>query len=164
MLRKLTPTNWFRFLSPRAQTESVEASFHSDVHLLKESFALVITRCPDFAHRLYDVLFARYPRTKALFTREIDSVQERMLSDVLLAVVDHLDDPPWLEANMTVLGSRHVAYGVTDEMYDWFGESLLATLAEIAGADWTLELERAWADAYGRVAALMKRGAKTAQA
>lgn len=41
---------------------------------------------------------------------------------------------------MRGLGAQHVVYGVTDEMYDWVGESLLATVAEAADDAWNAEL------------------------
>ena len=58
------------------------------------------------------------------------------------------------------LGRKHADYGLTDEMYGWVGGSLLATLAEVAGEAWTPELESAWSDAYGAIAALMRMGAQ----
>jgi hemoglobin-like flavoprotein len=57
------------------------------------------------------------------------------------------------------MGAKHVDYGVTTEMYGWVGESLLATLAEVAGADWTPPLAIAWTEAYGAIAGLMQMGA-----
>jgi nitric oxide dioxygenase len=41
-------------------------------------------------------------------------------------------------------------------MYGWVGASLLATLAEVAGDEWTPELATAWTDAYGAIAGLMQ--------
>ena len=49
---------------------------------------------------------------------------------------------------------------MTDEMYDWVGRSLLATLAEVAGEGGTDELSDEWAAAYGGIAGLMKAGAQ----
>jgi len=46
-------------------------------------------------------------------------------------------------------------------MYGWVGECLLATLAEVAGSDWTDELHASWAAAYGAIAGLMIAGART---
>ena len=40
--------------------------------------------------------------------------------------------------------------------------SLLATLAEVAGADWSPRLEAAWTEAYGAIAGLMQLGAAAA--
>lgn len=130
-----------------------------DVPLLRNSFALVVEREPELTHRFYEILFERYPRTQALFTQNTRSAQAKMLRDALVAVMDHLEDAPWLERELGALGRKHVDYGVTTEMYDWVGDSLLATLREVAGDDWSPELEAAWAEAYGAIAGLMQKGA-----
>ena len=78
-----------------------------------------------------------------------------MLTGALVAVLDHLEDAPWLQSTLGALGVKHVGYGVTREMYDWVGASLLATLAETAGAKWTPALEAAWSEAYGAIVSLM---------
>ena len=87
-----------------------------------------------------------------------------MLTQALVAVLDHLEDAPWLVNTLHGLGARHVNYGVTDEMYDWVGDSLLATIREVAADDWNDELEKAWGDAYGAIANLMQEGARLAAA
>jgi hemoglobin-like flavoprotein len=127
--------------------------------LLRSSFELVIEREPELTLRFYEVLFARYPQARALFGRNTQRAQAAMLQNALASALDHLEDTPWLEYELGALGARHLHYGVTDEMYDWVGDSLLTTLAEIAGDAWTDELEQAWAAAYGAIASLMQRGA-----
>ena len=159
MLKNPTPEK----SSPGAAVASGELQARTGVGVLKESFALIVERSPDVAHRFYDVLFARYPQTKALFRRNSRVEQEKMLTEALVAVVEYVDDPAWLETNLTILGAKHGAYGVTDEMYAWVGASLLATLAEIAGPDWTPEVESAWTNAYASIVVPMKRGASAAQ-
>jgi hemoglobin-like flavoprotein len=74
--------------------------------------------------------------------------------------MDHLDDASWLQQTLGALGAKHVDYAVTPEMYDWVGDSLLNTLAEIAGDDWTPEHAQAWAEAYAAIAELMQSGAR----
>lgn len=83
-----------------------------------------------------------------------------MLTEALVAVMDHLEDAPWLASTLKALGARHVGYGVTNEMYDWVGASLLATLAEAGGPYWTQELASAWTKAFGAIAGLMQAGAE----
>ncbi|MDF2697744.1 MAG: putative hemeoglobin, partial [Labilithrix sp.] len=51
---------------------------------------------------------------------------------------------------------------VTDEMYDWVGDALLATLAEVAGDAWTPRVAEAWQDAYAAISGLMMEGARRA--
>jgi hemoglobin-like flavoprotein len=135
-----------------------------DVPLLRQSFALVVEKNAQLTTRFYDVLFTRYPQAKPLFGRTSVARQSEMLTGALVAVMDHLEDASWLESTLGALGSKHVGYGVTAEMYDWVGASLLATLAETAGSAWTPELEAAWLEAYTAIATLMQRGAAVAAA
>jgi hemoglobin-like flavoprotein len=127
-----------------------------NVELLQSSFALVVEREPEVTKKFYDVLFAKYPAAKPMFATRSRIEQERMLRDMLVAIIDHLADVPWLKTQLAALGQKHVGYGVRPEMYGWVGESLLATLAAVAGSDWTPELNQAWSDAYGAVAGLMQ--------
>ncbi|MGE0547024.1 MAG: globin domain-containing protein [Kofleriaceae bacterium] len=126
-----------------------------DVQLLRSSFELVAEREPMMTARFYEILFERYPQAKPLFSHNSAKQQQKMLQDALAAVVGHLEDGPWLTKTLGDLGRKHVDYGVTHEMYDWVGASLLATLAEVAGKDWSPKLEKAWADAYGAIVSLM---------
>lgn len=130
--------------------------------LLRSSFVLVASREPELTHRFYDILFQRYPQVRPLFSRNTRDKQEKMLRDALVSVIEHLEDAPWLAQTLRALGAKHVAYGVTPEMYTWVGGALLATLAEAAGGAWNPELESAWTEAYGAIAGLMREGAAVA--
>lgn len=130
-----------------------------DPQLLRRSFELVTERQPQLTKRFYEVLFERYPQARPLFGRNAAANQEKMLQDALVAVMDHLEDASWLSSTLTGMGKKHVEYGVTNEMYGWVGASLLATLAEAAGPQWTPQLEAAWSEAYGAIAGLMQQGA-----
>jgi hemoglobin-like flavoprotein len=124
--------------------------------LLRSSFELVVQRQPQLVHRFYEILFERYPTVKPLFNRNAPARQEQMLTEALVAVIDHLEDAAWLTGTLQQLGAKHRGYGVTPEMYGWVGDSLLATLAEVAGKDWTPQLAAAWTEAYGAIASLMQ--------
>jgi hemoglobin-like flavoprotein len=126
-----------------------------NVGLLRESFEVVATANPKFISRFYEILFERYPQARALFSPGNQARQAEMLTGALVAVLDHLEDAPWLSSTLGALGEKHVGYGVTREMYDWVGASLLATLAEVAGPAWTAELNAAWGEAYAAIVSLM---------
>lgn len=131
-----------------------------DVVALRESFALVVERAPDVTHRFYDVFFERYPQVRPLFGRNPRRQQEEMLTKALVAVVEHLEDPTWLSGTLHALGAKHVGYGVTEDMYLWVGECLLATLKEVLAEAWTPRVADAWGAAYGAIAAAMIEGAR----
>ena len=134
-----------------------------NVPLLRSSFDLVIERQPELTPRFYEILFERYPQVRPLFGSASKN-QPQMLQSALVAVMDKLEDASWLEQTLGAMGLKHIDYGVTDEMYGWVGASLLATIAEVAGKDWSSELESAWSDAYGAIADLMLKGARGASA
>src|SRR6187551_3515377 len=134
-----------------------------DVVALRESFALVVERCPTVTKRFYEIFFERYPQVKPMFGRNSGPAQEKMLTDALVAVLDHVEDAPWLQQTLHGLGAKHVGYGVRDEMYDWVGECLLATLAEVAGEAWTPRVQAAWVGAFGAIRDLMLAGARAVE-
>lgn len=127
--------------------------------LLRSSLELVVARQPAITPRFYEILFGRYPHVRPLFGRNSDDNQQRMLQEAIVAVVDHVDDAEWLASTLRAMGRKHVDYGVTAAMYPLVGECLIATLAEIAGSDWTPAIETAWSDAYGAIQGLMLSGA-----
>ncbi|APR81799.1 flavohemoprotein [Minicystis rosea] len=132
--------------------------------MLRTSFDLILEREPNLTSRFYDNLFSRYPQAKPMFHRSPRATQEKMLAGALVSVLDHLEDAPWLVETLGAMGIKHVEYGVTPEMYPWVGDALVATLAEVAGADWSEELAREWGAAYGAITSLMLAGARTAEA
>jgi len=134
-----------------------------DVSLLRGSFETVLARQPDLTHVFYEELFSRHPEARGMFSPERMGQQEQMLAEALVAVMDHLEEPTWLSSNLPELGAKHMDLGVTEEMYGWVGESLLATLAKVAGDDWTPALQSAWTEAYGAVSGLMLEGHSVAQ-
>ena len=119
-----------------------------NVALLRETLELTLASDDTFPARFYERLFEAHPQLRALFTRNSPGAMNKMFAQKLLALVDHLDDPAWLQRSLGQLVTNHISYGVTDEMYPWVGDALLATLAEACGDRWSLEAETAWRSAY----------------
>ncbi len=134
-----------------------------DIEALETSFALVAAQETALAERFYAIFFERYPQVRPMFGRRSTAEQAKMLTQALAAVVEHLEDGKWLGDTLTAMGAQHVSYGVTDEMYDWVGECLIAALTEIAGDAFTPRVKTAWIDAFGAIAGAMKAGAASVQ-
>ncbi len=134
-----------------------------DVEALRSSFQLVVERSPNVVHRFYEILFARYPTTRELFSRNSSRHQEEMLTAALVAVMEHLEDASWLTTQLSALGAKHRDYGVQDHMYPWVGECLVATLKEVAGPAWTPRIEQAWVAAFSAISGLMLEGSRSAR-
>jgi hemoglobin-like flavoprotein len=126
-----------------------------DVQLIRTNFEYVIEREPNLTERFYDVLFERYPQVQPLFGRNSRAAQQQMLAQALMAVIDHLEDAPWLEQTLGALGRRHVDYGVTQEMYGWVGDALLTVLERASGDTWTTAHRDNWTLAYSAIVSLM---------
>jgi hemoglobin-like flavoprotein len=126
-----------------------------NVELLRGSFEIATMASPQFVSRSYDILFERYPQAKPMFASGNQARQTEMLNAALVAVLDHLEDEPWLAGSLGALGAKHVEYGVTPEMYNWVGEAWIAAIAEGAGPAWTPEMNAAWVEAYGVIVSLM---------
>jgi hemoglobin-like flavoprotein len=128
-----------------------------DPTVLRASFDIIIDRRPDLTLRFYEILFERQPGLAPMFRRDRDA-QAKMLAGAIAAVLDHLEDAPWLASTLGALGAKHVEYGVTAGMYDMVGDALLATFAEVAAETWTPEVAAQWTLAYGAIAGMMQAG------
>lgn len=136
-----------------------------DTALLRASLSQALNRMPDLGTRFYALLFERYPETRRLFggADEMAVMEDRLIA-ALRGLMYRIDDAPTLTGSLEALGARHVEYGVTDEMYDGFGECLLATVAEALTDEWTSEVAAQWVRAWDGVQARCLRGARAARA
>lgn len=132
--------------------------------VLRASFAAVVEREPELTRRFYEILFSRYPAVRPMFPAGAGLArQQEMLQGALVAVLEHLDDAPWLTTQLRALGAKHVEYGVEDGMYPWVGECLVAALKEAASDAWTPRIEQAWLGAFAAISELMLSGAAKAR-
>lgn len=130
-----------------------------NAELLTQSFLSASEREGVLMARFYELLFERYPDAQRLFGRNATQHQQKMLQDTLLAVIEHLDDPTWLEESLAAVGSLHLDYEVQDHMYPWVGECLVAALAETLADEWTPAHAEAWFAAYAALTDLALKGA-----
>lgn len=133
-----------------------------DHELLSQNLRDVIHGDCDFSALLYDRLFTRHPQLRELFGPNSVPVRQEMLTETLISAVDDLEGLPWLEDNMQLLSVKHGDADVTHEMYDWWAECVIETLAELSAPDWNPRLEELWRQQIGRLCALMRAPAATA--
>ncbi|MFT4263427.1 MAG: globin domain-containing protein [Nocardioides sp.] len=132
-----------------------------DKELLTESLVLVDGQEEALTPRFYEILFARYPAVRPMFSADIGP-QAKMLRGAVIAVLDHLDDAAWLTDTLGALGARHAGWGVTAPMYDAVAECMIAAMEELGGGAWTPAMTAEWIAALGAVASLMQAGASAA--
>jgi NAD(P)H-flavin reductase/hemoglobin-like flavoprotein len=125
------------------------------VTLIRSSFAAVEAHADEMAKHLYSVLFHIAPETRELFPVNMEVQRSRLLR-ALVHVVQMVDNPDGLATFLAQLGRDHRKFGVLSRHYDAMGTALLAALERQAGPAWTGQVRRAWTEAYGLVAKIMR--------
>jgi nitric oxide dioxygenase len=133
------------------------------VTLVKSSFASIGPAVDAVANQFYARLFALDPALRALFQSDMRAQRQRLIR-MLAAIVDELDRPTLIVAEVVALGQRHVGYGVLAEHYAVVEQALLWALAQQLGEDWTEEVATAWRAAYTLLAATMQAASSLIQA
>ncbi|KQX57834.1 MULTISPECIES: globin domain-containing protein [unclassified Streptomyces] len=131
-----------------------------DPQTLRSTFAVVERRAEHAVTFFYSHLFWHNPGVRELFPEDLRPQRDRLFA-ALTHVVAHLEDPA-LAAYLGRLGRDHRKFLASPALYAAVGTSLLAAFAHAAGPVWTVEAEKAWAEAYGHVADLMLAGAEEA--
>lgn len=78
---------------------------------------------------------------------------------VIATVVRGLRNFEKLEMTVWQLGRRHVAYGAIEAHYQVVAETLIWTLEQGLGKDYTADVKQAWLDALTIIAGVMIAGA-----
>ncbi|MGW6567282.1 globin domain-containing protein [Streptomyces sp. NPDC054975] len=133
-----------------------------DAQLLRSTFAVVERRAEHAVAFFYSHLFWHNPGVRELFPEDLRPQRDRLFA-ALTHVVTQLEDPG-LPDYLAHLGRDHRKFLASPALYAAVGTSLTAAFAHAAGAAWSVEAEKAWAEAYGQVVELMMRGAEQAEA
>jgi hemoglobin-like flavoprotein len=133
-----------------------------DIDALETSFDLIAVRGDELIDDFYARLFAAAPAVRPLFSSNMTR-QKAMLLSALVLVRKLLRDLDSLVPTLRDLGARHVGYGARPEHYAVVGETLIGSMAAIAGQAWKPEYERAWSAALGLISAVMLEGAQDAE-
>ncbi|PWT74842.1 MAG: hemoglobin [Bacteroidetes bacterium] len=102
----------------------------------------------------YCKLFLDFPQTKQMF-HTAPAVQSRKLIEMINIIISRLDRQDELTEDIKQLAIRHVGYGAKPSHYRFFGESLMWTLQQGLGKDWTDEVENAWRACYAMLSETM---------
>ena len=125
-----------------------------DAALIEHSLELVAARVGDPAPLVYARLFAEMPELEALFVRDVSGiVRGNMLTTTLECLVDFAGQGAYATHFVGSERVNHGGLGVPAEMFDRFYATVIATFREVLGADWTAEMDGAWARAAEGLAA-----------
>ena len=133
-----------------------------NITALETSFDAIAPRAEELVDDFYARLFSTAPSVRPLFSSDIDR-QKAMLLSALMLVRKSLRNLDALLPTLRALGARHVAYGARPQHYPIVAETLVASMAEIAGDAWTEEYENAWVATLAVIADEMIAGAEEAE-
>jgi len=160
-----TPTLMYR----AAHAKAVEEDRNAQV---TNTWALVAENLEGNGVAFFRNVFRIAPEALQLFSfRDVVNLYEspqlkahatKVMSTVGVAVAG-LQDIGKLVPVLSMLGKKHLAYGVLPAHYDVVGQALLETLEAGLGEHWTPAAAHAWATVYGTVADVMKSAAEEAQ-
>ena len=110
------------------------------------SFELAAERCEDLTPLVYARLHREHPETLAMFrTQGSELVKGSMLALTTEAILDFAGDRSGKFRMIECEVSSHDAYGTPRELFFAFFGVIAATLRELLGAEWTAEIDTAWA-------------------
>ncbi len=120
--------------------------------LIVASFELAAERCEDLTPLVYQRLFAEQPQMEALFWRDTNGlVKGEMLSRVIETILDFVGERQYAHHLIQCEVITHAGYDVPPEVFATFFGVVARTLEAVLGADWTAEIDAAWATLLGEL-------------
>jgi nitric oxide dioxygenase len=126
-----------------------------DAEAVLQNFETLAAHEIELPDTVYELLFGAHPELLELFTARNSAASRQMVRETLMYAVDHLHGADWVVDNMESLRTKHVAYEVTDEMYAWYTEAMLAAMSKVSGDAWTPTLEADWREVLQYLVDLM---------
>lgn len=116
------------------------------------SFELAAARAEDLTPLIYTRLHREHPETLAMFrTQGSELVKGSMLALTIEAILDYAGERSGKFRMIACEVSSHDAYGTPRELFFAFFGVIAATLRELLGADWSAEIDKAWADMLAEI-------------
>ena len=128
------------------------------IALVRESFDLIEPIAPQAGAMFYANLFEAEPELQRLFKGDPAERGAELMQMVALAVA-RLDEPELLLPVLQKIGQQHAGQGVGAVPSETLLAALLKTLYQGLGVAYNAEVEEAWVDGYGVLAARMKEAA-----
>jgi hemoglobin-like flavoprotein len=125
--------------------------------IVAASLELVAERAGDPAAAVYGRLFAAYPEMEALFVRDTSgAVRGEMLAVAFECILDIGGAGAYAANLIAAERVNHEGVGVPPEVFGRFFPLLAETCRELLGADWTPEVDAAWAGLLARLDAVVR--------
>lgn len=126
-----------------------------DFETLEVSFAAIAPDAKRLVERFYEELFERHPAVMPLFEGSDMKSQRAKLLAALKLVIANVRNMDALQPALQELGQRHQEYGAEPDHYIAVADVLISVMAEIAGDQWTEQMQQAWHGALNAIAGIM---------
>ncbi|KJE94249.1 hypothetical protein CAOG_04918 [Capsaspora owczarzaki ATCC 30864] len=151
-------------LGPMLSSQMLDLLRHETRDAIQSSWALAIQKHDDhdvtpvatFVNILFAKLFEVCPETRLVFGHDMVR-QGKSLSSILTGMLEFVVHPKKLQSQVKRLAHMHVGLGVTPDMFEAFGFSLLYTIRVRIGSAWNQQIERVWVDTYGGVSNILSQ-------
>lgn len=117
------------------------------IDAIKATTPLVGKNAEKITTRMYEILFSKYPETKAMFN-DAPSDQHKKLAGAIAAFASNIDKLEALSGAVEKMAARHVATNVQPEHYPMVADALITAIGDVLGDDFTDEYKEAWVEAY----------------
>src|ERR1700749_4546825 len=125
---------------------------HVMENFIERSFELAAERCEDLTPLVYARLHREHPETLAMFrTQGSDLVKGSMLALTTEAILDFAGERSGKFRMIECEVSSHDAYGTPRELFFAFFGVIASTFRELRGAEWTADMDKAWADMLAEI-------------
>ena len=132
-----------------------------DSGALKRTWSMAAALGDDVPLYFYSHLFAYHPELREMFPVAMGAQRDKLFA-ALGHIISHADRINDVREFVGQLGRDHRRFSVIPEHYSMVGSSFLATLQHFLGAEWTDEVAKDWAEAYGLIAKVMVIAAEDA--
>jgi len=131
------------------------------IALVRLSFDKLWPVSREFADLFYRRLFELLPEARPLFKADLEKQKTKLVS-MIATIVGSVDQPVMFASIVEHLGKRHALFGVLPPYYGPVGDSLMWSLQQTLGTEFTSSTRDAWAALYDSVHRAMLRGAGSA--
>jgi hemoglobin-like flavoprotein len=117
-----------------------------DEALIVGSLERAAELCEDLTPLVYARLFAAHPEMEILFFSDRNGqVRGEMLTKVIEAILDFAGARQYAATLIQTEVVTHAGYDVPPDVFGVFFGTVAETLRDLIGADWTAEVDAAWA-------------------
>ncbi len=129
------------------------------VELIRTSYEALSPRGDHLLNTFFDNLFESTPSMEEVLPRA-GIAKRRSLLKTVSFIVDNADRLEGIRNSLMDMGEHNADTGIKSAHYPLVRDTLVATMAQVAGDAWTQQLDEAWFDVLSVVSLFMIRGAE----